>query len=54
MRPGIRVACSVYGRVLDQLEAVEYDVLGRRTTAAPWRVAAATLGALFAPRRLSW
>ena len=53
MRPGIRIACSVYVRVLDQLEAVDFDVLGRRTSAAPWRVAAATLGALVAPRRPS-
>ncbi len=46
VRPGIRIALAVYGRVLDRIEAVGFDVMGRRTAAAPWQVAAATLGAL--------
>lgn len=46
MRPGIRVAIGVYERVLDRIEAVDFDVMGRRTAAPPWHVAAATIGAL--------
>ncbi len=42
VRPGIRLACSVYGLVLDRIEAVDFDVLRRRTAAPPWRVALAT------------
>ncbi len=46
VRPGIRIACGVYRRVLDRIETVGFDVLDRRTAAPPWQVAAATLGAL--------
>lgn len=46
VRPGVRIACAVYRRVLDRIEAVGFDVLGRRTAAPPWQVATATLGAL--------
>jgi 15-cis-phytoene synthase len=45
-RPGIRMACAVYRRVLDRVEEVGYDVLGRRTTPRPWQVAGSALGAL--------
>jgi 15-cis-phytoene synthase len=31
VRPGVRLAVAVYGRVLDRVEAVGGDVLGRRT-----------------------
>jgi phytoene synthase len=46
VRPGIRVACAVYGRVLDRIEAVGFDVLGQRTSAPPWAVAGAVARAL--------
>lgn len=45
-RPGIRLACSVYSLVLDRIEAVDFDVARRRTSAPRWRVAAATVTAL--------
>ncbi|MCW3041405.1 MAG: phytoene/squalene synthase family protein [Solirubrobacterales bacterium] len=35
VRPGIRVARSVYERVLDRVEAIDFDVLGERTTPGP-------------------
>ena len=46
VRPGIRVACAVYQRVLDRIEAVDFDVLERRTAAPPWALAGAALHAL--------
>jgi phytoene synthase len=46
VRPGIRIACAVYARVLDRIEAVDFDVLHRRTHAAPWTVAGAAVRAL--------
>jgi phytoene synthase len=46
VRPGVRMACAVYGRVLDRIEDVGFDVLGRRTAAPPWEVAGAALRAL--------
>ena len=35
VRPGVRMARAVYERVLDRVEAIEFDVLGRRTTPGP-------------------
>jgi 15-cis-phytoene synthase len=35
MRPGIRMACAAYLRVLDRVEATGHDVLGARTRLAP-------------------
>jgi len=46
VRPGIRLACAVYGRVLDRVEAVDFDVLGRRTGVRPWQLPGAAVGAL--------
>jgi phytoene synthase len=46
VRPGVRVACAVYGQVLDRIEAADFDVLGGRTSAPPWSVAHAALRAL--------
>ena len=46
VRPGIRMACAVYRSVLDRIEAIDFDVLGRRTTPPPWRLARTALGAL--------
>ena len=31
VRPGIRLACAIYVGVLDRVEAIGFDVLGRRT-----------------------
>ena len=41
VRRGMRLARSVYGRVLDRVEAGGYDVLARRTNLAPWEMAEA-------------
>jgi 15-cis-phytoene synthase len=46
VRPGIRLACSVYGRVLDRVEAVDFDVLGRRTSVRAWELPGVAVGAL--------
>ncbi|MDP9386113.1 MAG: phytoene/squalene synthase family protein, partial [Actinomycetota bacterium] len=46
VRPGVRLACAVYGRVLDRVEAVDFDVLGRGTGVRPWQLPGAALGAL--------
>jgi 15-cis-phytoene synthase len=46
VRPGVRLARAVYERVLDRVEALEFDVLGRRTSLAPWELGAAAAGAL--------
>ncbi|XAY06353.1 Presqualene diphosphate synthase [Paraconexibacter sp. AEG42_29] len=43
VRPGIRVACSVYGRVLDRVEAIDFDVIGHRATPRPLCLARAAL-----------
>jgi hypothetical protein len=32
----MRLARAVYVRVLDRVEAIGFDVLGRRTDLAPW------------------
>jgi phytoene synthase len=46
VRPGVRLARAVYERLLDRIEALEFDVLGRRTSLPPWQVGAAAAGAL--------
>jgi 15-cis-phytoene synthase len=46
VRPAVRMACAVYSRVLDRIEAVDFDVLGRRTAVAPWQAAGVALRAL--------
>ncbi|MBA2512836.1 MAG: phytoene/squalene synthase family protein [Solirubrobacterales bacterium] len=46
VRPGVRIACAVYGRVLDQVEAMGYDVLGARSTLRPWQLPRAVMTAL--------
>lgn len=45
VRPGIRIACGVYRRVLDRIEAAGFDVLGGRTALRPWEAAGAMLRA---------
>jgi phytoene/squalene synthetase len=37
----MRLARSVYARVLDRVEASGYDVVARRTNLAPWEMAEA-------------
>jgi 15-cis-phytoene synthase len=41
VRPGMRLARAVYVRVLDRVEAIGFDVLGRRADLAPWEAAPA-------------
>lgn len=46
VRPGIRMARSVYERVLDRVEAVDFDVLCHRTTPGPLQLTRAALAAV--------
>jgi phytoene synthase len=46
VRSGIRFAVAVYLRVLDRVERIDFDVLGRRTGIRPWQLPGAALGAL--------
>jgi phytoene synthase len=50
MRPGVRVARGVYGRVLDRVERNGYDVVGARAALAPWEGARAAAGSLLVSR----
>ena len=49
VRPGMRMARAVYVRILDRVEVLGYDVLGRRAGLRPWELGAAALGALREP-----
>ena len=46
MRPGIRLACAIYLGVLDRVEAIGYDVLGRRPRLPAWQLPRVALAAL--------
>jgi len=46
VRPGIRLARTVYLRVLDRVEALDFDVLRRRVRPSPWQIGRAALGAV--------
>ncbi len=46
VRTGVRFAVAVYLRVLDRVERIEFDVLGRRAGVRPWQLPGAALGAL--------
>src|SRR5215213_5149056 len=46
VRSGIRFAVAVYLRVLDRVERIEFDVLGRRAGVRPWQLPGAAVGAL--------
>jgi 15-cis-phytoene synthase len=46
VRPGIRLAVSVYERMLDRVEASDFDVLGRSAQVRPWQLPAVALRAL--------
>ena len=46
VRPGMRLALSVYGRVLDRVEARGFDVVAAGADLHPWEVARAAVGGL--------
>jgi 15-cis-phytoene synthase len=46
MRPGIRLARAIYERVLDRVEALEFDVLGHRAALPAWEIGRAAIAAL--------
>jgi len=46
VRSGVRFAVAVYLRVLDRVERIDFDVLGRRTGVRAWQLPGAALGAL--------
>jgi phytoene synthase len=45
VRPGVRLACAVYERVLDRVEAVGFDVLGRSAGVRAWHYPRLIVGA---------
>ena len=49
VRPGMKLARSVYMRVLDRVEAIDFDVLRRRAAPSPWQIGRAAVGALRGP-----
>ena len=49
VRPGIRLARLVYGRVLDRVEALGFDVLGDRVRVPPWQLCGAAVAAFSTP-----
>jgi 15-cis-phytoene synthase len=46
LRPGMRMARGVYLGVLDRVERLGFDVLGRRAGLPPWEMGRAALGSL--------
>ncbi|MDQ6807563.1 MAG: squalene/phytoene synthase family protein, partial [Actinomycetota bacterium] len=52
VRRGVILARSVYERILDRVEALEFDVLAHRVRVPPWQLGRAGFAAL-APRSLS-
>lgn len=46
VRPGIRLACAVYLGVLDRVEALGYDVLGKRPRVPAWQLPLVAIAAL--------
>ncbi len=50
-RPGVRLARLVYERVLDRVEALNFDVLGNRVRVPTWQLGAAAVAALSMWRR---
>ena len=42
----MRLAVAVYQRVLDRVERIDFDVLGRATGVRPWQLPGAVIGAL--------
>ena len=45
VRPGVRMARLVYGRILDRIEALGFDVLGHRVRVPPWQLGGAAAAA---------
>jgi 15-cis-phytoene synthase len=45
VRPGILLACSMYERVLDRVEALNFDVLAHRVRVPPWQLGGVALAA---------
>ena len=45
IRPGVRLARSVYERVLDRVEALDFDVLRHRVRVPPWELGAVAVAA---------
>jgi 15-cis-phytoene synthase len=50
VRPGVRIARLVYGRILDRVEALGFDVLGHRIRVPPWQLGGVAVAALSTPR----
>lgn len=50
LRPGVRGARAVYERVLDRVEANDFDVLRRRAALRPWEAAGALAGGMAGAR----
>jgi phytoene synthase len=46
VRPGMRMARGVYVSLLDRVERLDYDVLGRHPGLRPWQAAGAAIGSL--------
>ena len=46
VRPGVRFATGLYGRMLDRVEATGFDVLGRKMGVRVWHIPGAALEAL--------
>jgi 15-cis-phytoene synthase len=46
VRPGIQLARAVYERVLDQVEAIGFDVLAGRPALSPWQVGRVAMGTM--------
>ena len=46
VRSGMRLAVAVYQRVLDRVERIDFDVLGRAAGVRAWQLPGAALGAL--------
>ena len=46
IRPGVRLARSVYERVLDRVEALDFDVLRHRVRVPPWELGAVAIAAM--------
>jgi 15-cis-phytoene synthase len=49
VRTGVRLARSVYERVLDRVETLGFDVLGDPVRLSPWQLGGAALAAVSAP-----
>ncbi|HUA11431.1 MAG TPA: phytoene/squalene synthase family protein [Solirubrobacteraceae bacterium] len=46
VRPGVHLARAIYLGLLDHIEALDFDVLGRRAALPPWRIAPLALRSL--------